>query len=647
MRGRMKNSWKYISVIASLAVLGALALIGRASITSCVIFTLVAAGIWVAEKKEKNILANYLLVLLLTVSTYYFNDLMAIGKVVTKMDKIGCLNVVIYLSIYMIMVSIVKKWRITIWIPIGVFLLLGIVNAVVKAIRSTPISGGDIFSLKTAMTVAGSYTLNFDKEFWLKTGAGLCFLIGVLLFAIFYFLQYRKMDVAYPVKIRAILGGVSVAFWILLLATNSVISFGGVRADYWTHETNGFAYNLYLQLKEIVIREPENYSVEELQQQLQEYDSDEAVASTEYPNIIAIMNESFADLEVLGEFETNKDVLPVLKSLKENTIQGDLYVSIYGGNTANSEYEFLTGQSISYFSERVVPYQMYLHEEKENLFTQMKDLGYETVFMHPYGSYGWNRVAVYNYFGVDRMFFEEDMDSLNYIRQYATDSSQYEVVKDLLEENNGDEPKFIFDVTVQNHGGYTGEIGQLKKEISIEGKAYEEAGNYLNLVHESDRALGEFLEYLGNYPEPVAVIFFGDHQPAVESEFVEAMTGYSLTNMPQAERQKMYTTPYFIWTNYDIEEKQDVDMSLNYLSSYAMEVLGLPMTGHQKYLMNLYQKYPVMNTVGIIDAEENHISYQEMDEECKDEIVKYHNIIYHYMFDEETMDDYYRLKQTN
>ena len=640
----MKYSWKYISVIASLAVLGALALIGRASIISCVIFALISLGMWVAEKKEKTILSNYLMVLLLAISTCYFNDLMAIGKVVTGINKTGILNILLYLSVYMLLISIVKKWSITIWIPTIFFVILGIVNAVVKAIRSTPLSGGDIFSLKTAMTVAGSYTLNFDMEFVLKTGAGICFLAGVLFCVILSYLQCTKEKTEFPVKARVTLASLSIIFWLLLISTNSIISFGGVKADYWSHETNGFAYNLYLQLKEIMVSEPEEYNNEELQQQLQEYSSDKAVVSAEYPNIIAIMNESFADLEVLGEFETNKEVLPVLKSLKDNTIQGDLYVSIYGGNTANSEYEFLTGHSIGYFSERVVPYQMYLHEEKENLFTQMKDLGYETVFMHPYGSYGWNRVSVYNYFGVDRMVFEGDMDSLTHIRQFATDSSQYEVVKELLEENNGNEPMFIFDVTVQNHGGYTGEIEQLKKEISLEDKNYEETGNYLNLVHESDRALGEFLEYLKAYDEPVAVIFFGDHQPAVESEFVEAMTGYSLNNMPQAERQKMYVTPYFIWTNYDIEEKQDVDMSLNYLSSYAMEVLGLPMTGHQKYLMDLYQEYPVMNTVGIIDKSGNHISYQETDEECEEEINRYHNIIYNYMFDEKTLNNYFELK---
>ena len=145
----MKYSWKYISVIASLAVLVAFALIGRASVTSCAIFALIAASIWVAEKKGKPLFANGLSVLLLAVSNCYFNDLMAIGKVVTKIDKIGLLNILLYLSIYVLSISVIKKWKVTVWIPTAIFLILGIVNTVVKAIRSTPISGGDIFSIKT------------------------------------------------------------------------------------------------------------------------------------------------------------------------------------------------------------------------------------------------------------------------------------------------------------------------------------------------------------------------------------------------------------------------------------------------------------------------------------------------------------------
>ena len=643
MRGIMKQQWKYLSAIASCIIVLALTMIGRAGIISCIIFPVLLVGIWITEHKNSTVVTKYLLLLLLSYSCYFYNDLMAIGKCTITLQVVGILNLLLYMTVIVIFATLFSKWKITLWIPTLLFLLLGVINAVIKAIRSTPISGGDIFSVKTAMTVAGSYALNFDKEFILKTMAGLCFLIGILFFVLVFLVKKRKEVWIFNIKERSVMGIFSITFWILLISTNSIISLGGVKADYWSHETNGFAYNLYLQLKEVVISEPENYDAVILAEQLSQYSSDEAKVKADYPNIIAIMNESFADLEVLGEFETNQEVLPVLYSMKDNTIKGNLYVSVYGGNTANSEYEFLTGNSIEYFSERVVPYQLYIHEAKSNLFTQMKDLGYETIFMHPYGSYGWNRVSVYNYFGADRIYFEEDMEDLTHIRQFATDSSQYEIVKNILEEGR-EKPVFIFDVTVQNHGGYTGTMGQLESKIQLKETAYEEVSNYLNLVHESDRALGEFLEFLKTYEEPTVVIFFGDHQPAIEEEFVEELTGYEFTTMPEYERQKLYTTPYFIWANYDLQEKKNVDMSLNYLSAYVMQTLDLPMTGHQKYLMDLYKEYPVINTVGMIDFGNSHISYQEMDGKARKEIDIYNNIIYNYMFDGGSIEHYYELK---
>ena len=43
------------------------------------------------------------------------------------------------------------------------------------------------------------------------------------------------------------------------------------------------------------------------------------------PNVIAVMNESFSDLSVLGDFKTNQDYMPFYHSLKKNTIKGNMY----------------------------------------------------------------------------------------------------------------------------------------------------------------------------------------------------------------------------------------------------------------------------------------------------------------------------------
>ena len=83
----------------------------------------------------------------------------------------------------------------------------------------------------------------------------------------------------------------------------------------------------------------------------------DSYVEAEKPTIIAIMNESFADLSVLGEFATNFELTPFMNSLKENTIKGYALASVYGAKTPNSEWEFLTGNSMAFLPEGSVVYQ--------------------------------------------------------------------------------------------------------------------------------------------------------------------------------------------------------------------------------------------------------------------------------------------------
>ena len=68
-------------------------------------------------------------------------------------------------------------------------------------------------------------------------------------------------------------------------------------------------------------------------------------------NIIVIMNESLADLETLGTVKTDTPLLPFLHSLDTNVTHGKLYVHVFGGGTADTEYEFLTGNSKQFLPE--------------------------------------------------------------------------------------------------------------------------------------------------------------------------------------------------------------------------------------------------------------------------------------------------------
>ena len=286
-----------------------------------------------------------------------------------------------------------------------------------------------------------------------------------------------------------------------------------------------------------------------------------------------------------------------------------------------------------------------MNEQRPSLISQMKDVGYETVFMHPYRSYSWNRPSVYSALGIDEMIYEEDMDNLEYIRSYASDASQYEYVKKYLESDRN-KPLFLFDVTVQNHGGYTGEIAELPEKVTITGHEgqYIETENYLTLVHESDRALGEFLTYLENYEEPTIVVFYGDHQPAIETGFIEMAMNKSEADFTLEDRQKMYQVPFFIWSNYNIKEDTIEAMSINYLSTLLCDKLGLPMTGMQKYLNELKSQFPVINSVCVVDTQKQYWLKTDIMQDNFKEYTQYNQIIYNYMFDiKNRLNSFYQL----
>ena len=94
-------------------------------------------------------------------------------------------------------------------------------------------------------------------------------------------------------------------------------------------------------------------------------------------------------------------------SLDTNTVKGHLLVSTIGGGTSNSEYEFLTGNSIA-FVPGTVPYQQFVLKDTFSLARLFKDRGYTTLALHPYDGSGYNRERVYSYFGFDYFY---DMDS--------------------------------------------------------------------------------------------------------------------------------------------------------------------------------------------------------------------------------------------
>ncbi|MGN0482244.1 MAG: sulfatase-like hydrolase/transferase, partial [Lachnospiraceae bacterium] len=336
------------------------------------------------------------------------------------------------------------------------------------------------------------------------------------------------------------------------------------------------------------------------------------------PNIICIMNESLADLNVLGKLDTNADCMPFLHSLTKNTIKGNLYVPVNGAGTSNTEFEFLTGNSMAFLPAGSNVYQLYLKHDQPSLATTLGAQNYSKGAFHPYYASGWNRTTVYPLMGFDKFTSIEDMidnqvledykkannvtvlqNGLDkqypgeklLLRRYISDDYDFKKIEQMYEEKEEGKPMFLFNVTMQNHGGYVVSYSNFFQKIYLNNQYphYTRANRYLSLVYESDQAFKHLVEYFNQQKEPTIICMFGDHQPYLESSFFESLIGTGLDKLNIKQTQNRYVTPFVIWANYDIDEAYIDKISANYLSTLVLQTAGVKLTSYNEYLSKLYQ----------------------------------------------------------
>jgi phosphoglycerol transferase MdoB-like AlkP superfamily enzyme len=544
--------------------------------------------------------------------THFYLSLMSSGAFYARMKFIGLLNVLFHTAIFMLLYVGTDSLRRAIVIGCGFFGVLGILNHYVWLFRGTAIGIEDIASITTAIGVAGNYDYTPDRYIILLG------LLVLLWAAALYHMGGDEYARGRKVHFKQSMAFASV----MLFACLPFTSYG----EYYKDNSNAFNYDLYFAdmlatlCQKSGMEIPEYYSA----QAVETFATQSAAMLAEkqqntedgvQPNIIAIMSESYGDLRVLGDFETNIPVTPFMDSLKENenAVTGFAYASIFGSKTANSEFEFLSGDSVLFIPNSMV----YLHyfdkvNAYDSLVSVLKDQGYTASAMHPYLRAGWNRPAVYSKMGFDETMFLEDMKDVDYYRLYPSDAYNFDLIKQRFEQKEDGEKLFLFDITMQNHSGYEGDGNGYEQTVSITGHEGEfpKTELFLSEQHESDRALEELITYFANYQEPTVIVFFGDHQPKLDQEFYDWVNP-ALSSDP-TERMKKYMVPFFIWANYDIEQQTDVRTSINYLASHMLDTLGMPMSNYQTHLLAQSQVLPVVCAQGIYDAEGNYYEPSQM-----------------------------------
>lgn len=514
-------------------------------------------------------------------------------------------------------------------IGVCVFCVMGLAQYFVRVHKGTAILPSDVLGMATAMSVAGGYVYKIDGTVILGIAIAA---VGWCLCSLMHGREAAsEKDCAPRRRKLAVAGNLGVAAACVgsFVAMVTLVDFGvalGVHVDGWdtarSYERYGAITSFVAAAQDLEIPCPAGYSsaqaVADEQELADDYaasvDQDaRAAAQAQFagtrPSIVCVMNESFSDMSLYDGLGVGYEGPAFFNSIDDALVRGQLAVSTYAGGTCNTEFEFLTGNTLGYLGKGAYPYTLYNLSTTDNLASQLSSLGYDTCAIHPNLGTNWNREGIYAGFGFDEFLTINEFEDAPQFHSGVTDAATYEEVLERLRGSSN--PQFIFDVTMQNHSSY--DQGNIDPSLL---RGYEpdyldesqaaELNEYLACIDASDRDLEWFIGELRKLDQPVLLVFFGDHQASVSAAVNDAMFP---DEADQTHGARTYLTNYLVWANYDVAGAGSMrveEASSSTLGALALDAVGAPLSGYQEAQLGARLSMPTISALSYTDVEDRH-----------------------------------------
>lgn len=607
------------------------------------LFIVGSIGILIKDKipQKYNTIASFLFVILSVPYNFVMLEYTSHHRIWDfSINKIMA-NLIIISILVLIIFAITNSFKASI-IGINIIsVVFGLVYYYVIKFRGTAVLAVDIFSATTAANVAGNYNYRMSYR---------CYLFVILTYVLSIYVLKLDRHNLFKGKKRLISVGIAILAVVcgFSLFIQSSRFDDSLKIKMFKPQESYRKYGDYLtfthSIRYIKGHKPEGYSEDKVEQISAQYPG--IKGNGKKPNIIMIMNEALADFSSISDIETNEDYMPFIHGLTENTVKGDLFVSIFGGGTSKTEYEALTSNSMAFMPKGSTPYVTYINRKTSSLATTLRAQGYGgMVAMHPYKGSGYKRNKVYPLLGFDKFYDLPEFNNAKVIRNHVSDEGNFDKIIEVYEQNRKKDKKpfFLFDVTMQNHSSYDRKWDNLSDDISTIKDYGDDVNIYLNLVKESDEAFKKLVEYFSNVDEPTMIIMFGDHQPKLNNHFYENVEkGFSLGD--EYKMFEKYNTPFVIWANYDIEEQTDVKISANYMGTMVDELAGNSMSGYQQMVNEIRKDIPIITAGGYIGADGKYYHTYDKSSPYYDKIMDYCYSEYNNVFDKKHLvDEFFKI----
>ncbi len=386
------------------------------------------------------------------------------------------------------------------------------------------------------------------------------------------------------------------------LSNDGVMSIQDNASMYYEY---GFSSGLLLDYVSKETQAPTGYEKATAQKLIEEADTIKGEGKWGKPNVVFILSEAFTDVTNIKEIEFNEDVIPnIHKFAKDkNSMVMDLNVNTFGGASVNTEFEILTGATLSFFRSGFIPYNSYYTKTYDkaapSIINELNNNGYETMYITPWGADSYHSREVYNLLGTTETRYDLECEAKGY---YCGDENLMDIIYKELEDTNANNLKFIMTATGENHWPFDYQKYN-SYDLTVKNSTLDEEGtqmltSYAQGIYDADKSLNYLYEKIKNLKTPTLIVFFGDHLPLIvdsKGNNLYLSSSFLNTENPALNYFREYMTKAVILANYPIATDDIKYLNANYLGSYVLNKMDLDISGYFKFIDEARKALPVFN----------------------------------------------------
>lgn len=548
-----------------------------------------------------------------------------VSKMWTDLNFVAVLNLLLCGIVYLILLMISNRF----WVATPIYLALAIIIAVIEhfkiTIRYEAVIPSDLSFLKSDAGNLMSFMPSGAQWTILGAVAGFLVLLGLCLYL-------NRIDARHGRMFRAAdhrTGLANAAARILLVIipagffgmyamqagtvgswANTLSVAMGDQSSMWDSvydaQRNGPVVSFLRQLNPKVMEKPEGYSEATMKQVAKRYaKAAESINAKRSANlndstVVYVLSESFSDPSRVPGLKVNKDSMPNIRKIKENTTSGYMLSSGYGGGTANLEYMGLTGMSMANFDSSLSsPYQQLVPGQHWTpTINQLWGAPKNSIGVHPYESSMYSRAINYKKFGFSHFYTLTGPDIISHQDKlgsspYVSDEAAYKSTLEELKKTKSNQ--FIQLITMQNHMPYhdwypNNEFTAQSTTGTALGKTEQESiQTYQKGAAITDQETEKFLKQLDKIDKPITVVFYGDHLPGI----------YSTASEDSNNSLALHLTDYFIWSNkasssQGNKAENSTYTSPNFFMAQTAEHMNAKVSPFIAFLTQMHQKISAM-----------------------------------------------------